>query len=239
VALVAAVAIGLTAACGDNASQSESEVGIMNDSEQPTTWEFDPTPRPPLLEERLLEASLVVTGVGTRGDGESWTVTVDEVLLGPDPLPGSLSVLPTDGMSSPASGVWILGSGDPAPVLVDPANVDIDAVRRVLSGQSSILRGPSPEELRRLVDQADVVVFGSLEQLSADVALLRPEEFLKGSVDGDVEVRLDPGRSWTVPPGPPIFGVVFLESSGDGWAVLNPQRPTVYLLRSVQSAVGE
>jgi len=237
--LVVAVAIGLTAACGDNSSPTESEVGAVDANDQPTSWEFDPTPRPPLLEERLRDASLVVSGVGADADDGTWVVSVDEAILGDGSPQESVRVTSPDGLTSPASGIWILGAGDPAPVLVDPTTVDLDSVRRVLAGEPSIAREPSPDEIRRLVDQADVVVFGSLEQSSADVALLRPEEFLKGSVDGDVEVQLDPGRSWTIPPGPPIFGVVFLDSDSGGWKVLNPQRPTVYLLRSVQSAVGE
>jgi hypothetical protein len=195
--------------------------------------------RPPSLEEAIADSAAVVQGMIVGVGDSSSTLRVDEVLYA-DPSfdqTTQVEIVPTQGDVEGESGIWVLGPGSPAEVLVGPADADVYSVRRVLAGEAASLRPPTPEEIRSLFDQADLVVFGRVTASDSSVGSIAVEEVLKGEASGDFEIaKNDVDQEWDFPTAAPSYGTYFLRLSGDGWKVLNVQAPAAYGFSAVKSA---
>ncbi len=195
--------------------------------------------RPPSLEEAIVDSVAVVRGVIVSVSDSSSTLRVDEVLYA-DPTfgrPAQVDLVSTQGDQVDASGIWVLGSGTPAEVLVGPADADKYSVRRVLAGEPASLRPPTQEAIRSLFSESDLVVFGRVTASDPSVASIAVEEILKGEASGDIEMtKNDEEQEWDFPTAAPSYGTFFLRSSGDGWKVLNVQPPAAYGFSAVKSA---
>jgi hypothetical protein len=194
--------------------------------------------RPPSLEDAVAGSETVVEGEVTKVRDGTGTVKVDAVLHG---KAGATVRVRREGAAVVVGerGVWVLGEGDPAPVLLGPPWAERRAVQRVLEGRPAVLPPPTAEAVRALAGEAEVVVFGRVSSTDGVTAEVVPEEVLKGTVAGVVEVvRPEGATEWEFPTKAPGYGTLFLRREGGRWVVLNPQDPHQYGASEVRAALG-
>lgn len=201
---------------------------------------------PPPLASAMRRAALIATGSVRAVEADAAIVALDRVLQPEGSRAGdTVRVTWKGGTLTPGqSGVWVLGEGDPRPVLTpEGPSVPLRQVERVLAGLPAIDEAPTSEVLRRLGAEAEVVIFARILADGGDCASVTAVESLKGDLPANTLVTRGPqddapGGPWTFATGAPSFGVLFLRFRDGGWQVMNPTDPTLYDVGVVHAALA-
>lgn len=204
------------------------------------------TARPPVsLQEHLADATAVFEGTVVEAGAGEQVVRVSRVLKG-DLTAGDPVRVASAGAAIAVgdAGLWLVGAGDPHPVLESgPVNALRRPVGRLLAGLPELDPQLGPQEIRDLVDAADLVVWARLTSTDWVTAEAEVLEAFKGDAAEHLQVRVgdqpdQPGGPWRFDAVHRSMGVLFLMREEGHWVALNPTDPRLVRPTTVADALA-
>lgn len=206
---------------------------------------------PEPVESLVSQAERIVTGQIQEANAGDYELVVREVLAGPAEVGQRIRVMNAPkgaralALFDEEEGVWLLGAGDPAPVLAGGSGGPSQrTVERVMAGLPAVESPPSDQELQELAAESDVVVWAEVTSTDGTTASARRLKVLQGDIAETFTVTAGgptdaPGGPWTFPVRDvPDRPVLFLKQNNGGWTAINPTDVTLYRPTLVERALS-